>query len=294
MRRRIVLPVVTLRKAHVASELAALLSRVETSTGFRLVQALLGLGDDLDVSALEAAFGSRNLGDLAALLDWTPRDWLAGALDLDILLTLMTDAAPLTASNFSVPLVAPPLVRLDFALTQQLLTHQALIATTMAATLALLPTVVESWGLTSAQAAALTQSMVGLTPAQVKTLDRLATSLVADGETGQHLADLLFMRVRAMLAQRAATIAQTVLMTLINDAQRLTVDDVITQNGLVRERVQRYWVLGDAPCLVCAPIPALNPDGRGIDEPFALADGGTIDGPLVHPNCYCILSYEEP
>jgi len=109
-----------------------------------------------------------------------------------------------------------------------------------------------------------------------------------------------------MAMYRSNTIARTEMMRATNRGARAVWDDLIEQ-GVVREdRMLRYWVTAPenasgagiawnaptitGPCDICAPIPAANPDGRFLDEPFDY-EGGQIDEPPVHPNCRCVLFY---
>lgn len=110
-----------------------------------------------------------------------------------------------------------------------------------------------------------------------------------------------------MASYRARTIARTEMMHAVNAGNRVLWEKAAKSNGYDENEMKRYWVTAPetatsaalsgraptivGPCDICAPIPAMNPEGRRMDEPFDTPEG-PVDGPLMHVSCRCSIFYK--
>jgi hypothetical protein len=93
---------------------------------------------------------------------------------------------------------------------------------------------------------------------------------------------------RKLVAFRAETFARTAAMQAANEASAIGWREAIAQGAIPATEVKRYWVVAqdERLCKVCAPIPSMNPDGVGLDEPFMTPKGPMRSAP-AHANCRC-------
>jgi len=126
-------------------------------------------------------------------------------------------------------------------------------------------------------------------------------------ETTEQLNRMVERYAERLASYRARTIARTEMMRSVNEGNRVLWQQVADKNGYEPEEVRRYWVVAPeiastaaldsrapaiaGPCPICKPVPAMNPRGRRMDEPFRTPEG-LIDMPPLHPNCRCIIYYE--
>jgi hypothetical protein len=117
--------------------------------------------------------------------------------------------------------------------------------------------------------------------------------------------DRLVARYRErMLAYRARTIARTETMWASNRGNQL-VWEALVERGALQAEVRRFWVVAPetatsaavrptsgGPCPRCLATAALNPDGRGMQEPFLTESGELLDAPPLHPNCRCLVFHQ--
>lgn len=97
---------------------------------------------------------------------------------------------------------------------------------------------------------------------------------------------------RKYLKYRAETIARTEsLRASMVGAHQIWVQ-AIDSGKVQADEVRRKWLVAhdERTCPTCAPIPAMNPEGRGIDELFETPKG-PINLPPVHPSCRCTVFY---
>lgn len=102
---------------------------------------------------------------------------------------------------------------------------------------------------------------------------------------------------RRMLDYRATVIARTQAMQALHDGQRAIWEQAILDGRADITRVRRYWFTAkdERTCVVCAGIPAMNPRGVGIHQPFVLPDGQLLLDPVAHPQCRCtVMWWPEP
>ena len=136
----------------------------------------------------------------------------------------------------------------------------------------------------------LVQNTLGLTSRQVQTIARYRAGLEAAGESSQRISAMLARRITALRQQRAETIARTEAQNAVVLGQEAVWQDAV-QRGLVQAGdIRRYWVIGAGACpTICALIPGMNQEGRGLEEPFETPIG-PIMRPTAHPNCKCSLA----
>jgi hypothetical protein len=91
----------------------------------------------------------------------------------------------------------------------------------------------------------------------------------------------------------AETIARTASMDAVVTGQRLWWDEATTQDVVDRQTIRRYWIVAadERTCMRCRPIPALNPDGVGMDQLFITPEDGMVLQPTLHFRCRCIIYY---
>jgi hypothetical protein len=85
---------------------------------------------------------------------------------------------------------------------------------------------------------------------------------------------------RRLLRQRGELIMRTETITTASAGQQL-LWEAAQERGFLPETLRRFWIVtpDDRTCTkICRPIPGLNPQGRGIREPFV-----TPLGPVLHP-----------
>lgn len=90
-------------------------------------------------------------------------------------------------------------------------------------------------------------------------------------------------RYRAFRAQR---IARTESLRAANQGRLAAWRQYSAASG---RDVRRFWLTAgdELVCLICAPIPAMNPDGIGLDARYATPIGPLNGPPDPHPLCRC-------
>ena len=96
-----------------------------------------------------------------------------------------------------------------------------------------------------------------------------------------------------MRSYRAQAIARTETLRAAVAGQRAAYEQAIERFGWDRGGVRRFWQIAadERTCPVCRSVPALNPKGVAMDEPYQ-SSAGPIDAPPQHPNCRCTEAYE--
>lgn len=102
--------------------------------------------------------------------------------------------------------------------------------------------------------------------------------------------DKMVARYEARFLQhRAENIAITESLRALHAARRLAWDQAARDGSVNRDEVRRYWHVAhdERTCPICLEIPSMNPDGRGLDEPFQTPNGSLMDAP-AHMRCRCV------
>lgn len=135
---------------------------------------------------------------------------------------------------------------------------------------------------------------LGLTTTQTRSLEALRQGLLVEGVSLAHLERTLERKAAQGLRERARLIAETTAHTAKEAGAQLDQEAAVRAGLAAPDAIRRFWRLGtlDRVCPVCRPIPALNPEGRGLLEPFQTPVGPILI-PTVHPRCRCTLEHRR-
>jgi hypothetical protein len=93
------------------------------------------------------------------------------------------------------------------------------------------------------------------------------------------------------IKHRSEMIARTESINALNQANMETWRQMEEQGMVNRDQVRRFWLVArdERTCPRCRPIPALNPNGVGMEQAFDTPQDGLIMAPIVHPACRCAV-----
>lgn len=93
-----------------------------------------------------------------------------------------------------------------------------------------------------------------------------------------------------LVGWRAQTFARTSAIQAANDATSASWAAGVEQGAYKYAEVRRYWITAEDErlCVVCEPIPSMNENGVGLNDPFSTPEGAAM-GPTMHPNCRCTV-----
>lgn len=132
-------------------------------------------------------------------------------------------------------------------------------------------------------------SQFGLSEMQVNAIRQMAPISLEQAEARSlRLSD-------KMLRRRANVIARTETIIAANAGNRELVKQAIEQGFAPRDRMRRFWLVtpDDRTCEdICVPIPDMNPNGVGIDEPYQTPVGPVMTPGETHPACRCSETWE--
>lgn len=132
--------------------------------------------------------------------------------------------------------------------------------------------------------------LVGLTPRQAESLARFRQGLLDAGETPRRVQEAVARRAAVVRQLRAEGIARTESLNAAHIGQAERLNQAARDGVLDAARVTRFWVLGSRPCpAICVPIPGMNPQGVGLNEPFKTPVGARMY-PTAHPQCMCVVN----
>lgn len=125
--------------------------------------------------------------------------------------------------------------------------------------------------------------------------DRMVLAAIRDGRalTTAQIETLVGRYQERYVRWRAETIARTEALAAVSAAQREAYQQGVVRGAYRAEHVRRHWhTAGDERVRDShRAIPGMNPEGRGLDEPFQTPDGPYMDPPIA-PNCRCWVEYE--
>ena len=132
------------------------------------------------------------------------------------------------------------------------------------------------------------RGQVGLTPSQVSQVARFSEGLQRAGEAPQRIEELTAPLIVRLKRDRALRIARTETVTAANAGEYARLEQAVAAGYVDPGDIRRYWLTSedDRVCPYCAPVPGLNPEGVGLEEPFQTALGEALH-PALHPNCRC-------
>jgi 8-oxo-dGTP pyrophosphatase MutT (NUDIX family) len=142
------------------------------------------------------------------------------------------------------------------------------------------------------EAAWFEQSLQGLLPSQVKAMETFRQGLWrTKGMTEGKAQAAVTKKAAQYRRQRAEMIARTETITAAAAGQQALWEQAATQGLVDTSRARRRWVLtpDDKLCPTCLAIPALNPEGVGLTEPFKTPRGEVMH-PAAHPRCRCAVA----
>jgi hypothetical protein len=136
------------------------------------------------------------------------------------------------------------------------------------------------------------RELVGLTPRQAESVVRYHAGLLAEGMPASRVETLVARQTQRLIRRRAEAIARTETISAASAGQHLLWQQAQAQ-GLVDAQIRRWWILTPGACpKYCVPIPDLNPDGVGVNEPFQTPIGPVLY-PTVHTNCRCAVAHSD-
>ena len=141
-------------------------------------------------------------------------------------------------------------------------------------------------GYTPRRSAQQIRNVVGLTRRQSAAVFNYQRKLVREGVPFGEAQAKAEKYSQKLLRQRADTIAQTETIAASAGGQHELWRQARDEGFLQEDRTRRVWIVtpdDHLDAVQCAPMPELNADGVGIDEPFRTGDGGTVMAPPVHP-----------
>jgi hypothetical protein len=141
---------------------------------------------------------------------------------------------------------------------------------------------------TTGQLAHTLRDLVGLTPRQAVSVVRYGAGLEAEGLSPSQVETLIARQTMRLIRRRAEVIARQESLSAANLGQHLLWQQAQAQ-GLVSAALRRYWLVtpDDRLCAaICRPIPNLNANGVGLDEPFQTPVGAVLFPP-AHILCRC-------
>lgn len=96
---------------------------------------------------------------------------------------------------------------------------------------------------------------------------------------------------RRALQFNAETLSRTATMDALNQGNRLAWRHAIETGVVQIYELRRFWIVArdERTCPRCLTIPVLNPQGRGMDEPFVTPYDGLVMIPTLHYRCRCVV-----
>lgn len=135
---------------------------------------------------------------------------------------------------------------------------------------------------------------LGLTEAQLRSLDKLRSQLEAQGIDERTIAERLAAMRDKLLTQRATVIARHELLTALNHGNLAAWKQGVAQGHLDRAQWRKVWLVTEDERLcptICEGVDTAdaNSDVR-IDSRFILGDGREVETAPGHVMCRCIVS----
>lgn len=133
------------------------------------------------------------------------------------------------------------------------------------------------------------REFIGLTDRQTQAVLNYKSSLEEEERPAEQVARMTERYRQRMLRLRAENIARTETLRAANAGQDAAWKQAADEGLLSASTLRRAWLVtpDDRLCIYCAAIPALNPDGKPLGQPFN-TPLGPILYPPAHPQCRCV------
>lgn len=132
---------------------------------------------------------------------------------------------------------------------------------------------------------------VGLTRRQVASVLRLRASMQRRGVDEERIVAAVQREYQRQIRRRAELIARTETIRAYNTGQQAAWEQAAGDGFIDAAEAKRFWIASPSSsgrtCDICEAIARENAQGIGLNEPFQLPGGGTIDMPPAHPACRC-------
>lgn len=134
------------------------------------------------------------------------------------------------------------------------------------------------------------QTVAGLTPSQVHTLERAQAQREADGQTQAQTFSQLQQSATQGLMRRVQAMAETQSYASMNMGSQAAVSQAVRRGLVVLGLRRRYWIVtpDEKLCQRCRSMAEANAAGVGLFEPFHSLEGDLMSPPL-HASCRCVL-----
>ncbi len=92
----------------------------------------------------------------------------------------------------------------------------------------------------------------------------------------------------SQLMYRAENIARTESINALSAGNRLAWKQAVADGHATNVYSRWFTAPDERTCVLCKPIPSMNPDGVPLGTPFNTPVGQLL-GPIVHPQCRCVV-----
>lgn len=137
------------------------------------------------------------------------------------------------------------------------------------------------------------RGVIGLTERQTATVERFRETLEGRGLPAAEVERRVEREHARQIRRRAELIARTETIRAFNTGQQAAWEQAAGDGYIDAVVARRFWIAsrpvseGGRTCEICDAIARENARGVGLDEPFKLPGGGTIEMPPAHPACRC-------
>jgi hypothetical protein len=126
------------------------------------------------------------------------------------------------------------------------------------------------------------REVLGVTPRQRQTLDRLRARLTEQGMAPMTVERQIARATQRAVQIRAEVIARTETLALSNRGSYETLLQSVRRSYVEADRVRRHWSITAGACAICIAIAERYPNGVGLHDAFEGPDGPILTPPS-HP-----------
>ena len=128
------------------------------------------------------------------------------------------------------------------------------------------------------------KDLIGLTRREAQSVVNMRRGLIDKGFSQGDIDKRTNPLVQKYRKQRATRIARTAGTDVASAGQNAILKDAVASGDVDKGKVEKVWVISMGACPICEPMAG---QVRKVDETFTTGEGDQVDGPTVHPNCYC-------